>query len=75
MQSHDQIGPQRYRESFGRYYDDFTVGDVSVPEEAAWISFGHTINTVFVTFWCERKQPLSSWLPQPRRRPALLVSR
>jgi itaconyl-CoA hydratase len=28
MQSHDQIGPQRYRESFGRYYDDFTVGDV-----------------------------------------------
>jgi acyl dehydratase len=28
MQSHDKIGPQRYRESFGRYYDDFTVGDV-----------------------------------------------
>jgi itaconyl-CoA hydratase len=28
MQSHDQIGPQRYRESFGRYYDDFVVGDV-----------------------------------------------
>ena len=28
MQSHDQIGPQRYRESFGRYYDDFNVGDV-----------------------------------------------
>ena len=28
MQGHDQIGPQRYRESFGRYYDDFTVGDV-----------------------------------------------
>src|ERR1700748_3187595 len=28
MQSHDRIGPQRYRESFGRYYDDFTVGDV-----------------------------------------------
>jgi acyl dehydratase len=23
-----QIGPQRYRESFGRYYEDFTVGDV-----------------------------------------------
>lgn len=28
MQSHDRIGPQRYRESFGRYYDDFVVGDV-----------------------------------------------
>jgi len=23
-----QIGPQRYRESFGRFYEDFTVGDV-----------------------------------------------
>ena len=22
-----EIGPQRYRESFGRYYEDFTVGD------------------------------------------------
>ena len=28
MQSHEQIGPQRYRESFGRYYDDFVIGDV-----------------------------------------------
>jgi acyl dehydratase len=28
MQSHEKIGPQRYRESFGRYYDDFAVGDV-----------------------------------------------
>src|SRR5580704_19143835 len=28
MQGHDRIGPQRYRESFGRYYDDFVVGDV-----------------------------------------------
>ncbi len=28
MQGHDQIGSQRYRESFGRYYDDFNVGDV-----------------------------------------------
>src|SRR6201997_2418578 len=28
MQGHDQIGPQRYRESFGRYYDDFVVGDI-----------------------------------------------
>jgi acyl dehydratase len=23
-----QVGPQRYRETFGRYYDDFVVGDV-----------------------------------------------
>ena len=23
-----QIGPQRYRETFGRYYEDFVVGDV-----------------------------------------------
>ena len=23
-----QVGERRYRESFGRYYDDFTVGDV-----------------------------------------------
>jgi itaconyl-CoA hydratase len=23
-----QVGPGRYRESFGRYYDDFVVGDV-----------------------------------------------
>ncbi|HZZ36353.1 MAG TPA: MaoC family dehydratase [Caulobacteraceae bacterium] len=23
-----EVGPQRYRETFGRYYDDFTVGDV-----------------------------------------------
>ena len=22
------IGPNRYRESFGRYYEDFNVGDV-----------------------------------------------
>ncbi len=28
MQSFEQIAPQRYRESFGRYYDDFVVGDV-----------------------------------------------
>jgi acyl dehydratase len=27
-QTHTQIGPQRYREGFGRYYEDFVVGDV-----------------------------------------------
>lgn len=28
MQTHERIAPQRYRETFGRYYEDFTVGDV-----------------------------------------------
>ena len=28
MQELKQIGPQRYRETFGRYFEDFTVGDV-----------------------------------------------
>jgi acyl dehydratase len=28
MQSHEQVGQQRYRESFGRYYEDFVIGDV-----------------------------------------------
>jgi acyl dehydratase len=28
MQEHRQIGPQRYRETFGRYFEDFAVGDV-----------------------------------------------
>jgi itaconyl-CoA hydratase len=28
MQSFEQVGPQRYRESFGRYYEDFVQGDV-----------------------------------------------
>ena len=23
-----EVGPQRFRESFGRYYEDFTPGDV-----------------------------------------------
>jgi hypothetical protein len=26
MQSHEQVGPQRYRESFGRYYEEFAGG-------------------------------------------------
>lgn len=28
VQSAKPVGPQRYRESFGRYFEDFTVGDV-----------------------------------------------
>lgn len=27
-QTHQAVGPQRYRESFGRYYEDFQPGDV-----------------------------------------------
>ena len=27
-QTFQQVGPQRYRESFGRYFEDFHVGDV-----------------------------------------------
>lgn len=26
--THQEIGPQRYRESFGRFYEDFVVGDL-----------------------------------------------
>jgi itaconyl-CoA hydratase len=25
---HAEVGPRRYRERFGRYYEDFTVGDI-----------------------------------------------
>ncbi len=28
VQTAKQIGPQRYRETYGRYFEDFTVGDV-----------------------------------------------
>jgi itaconyl-CoA hydratase len=28
MQGHEQVGSQRYRESFGRYYEDFVAGDI-----------------------------------------------
>jgi itaconyl-CoA hydratase len=28
VQNWKEVGPQRYRETFGRYYEDFTVGDV-----------------------------------------------
>jgi acyl dehydratase len=28
VQNWKQVGPQRYRESFGRYFEEFTVGDV-----------------------------------------------
>lgn len=28
VQNWKEVGPQRYRETFGRYFEDFTVGDV-----------------------------------------------
>jgi acyl dehydratase len=28
VQTHVPVGPNRYRESFGRYFEDFTVGDI-----------------------------------------------
>jgi itaconyl-CoA hydratase len=28
VQNFKQVGPQRYRETFGRYFEDFVVGDV-----------------------------------------------
>lgn len=28
VQQFKEVGPQRYRETFGRYFEDFTVGDV-----------------------------------------------
>jgi acyl dehydratase len=28
VQGWKEVGPQRYRESFGRYFEDFIVGDV-----------------------------------------------
>ncbi|MFM8846054.1 MAG: MaoC family dehydratase [Gammaproteobacteria bacterium] len=40
-----QIGPQRYRESFGRYYEDFVVGDTYEHRPGRTIS--ETDNTWF----------------------------
>jgi itaconyl-CoA hydratase len=41
----EQVGPQRFRESFGRYYEDFTVGDVYEHRPGRTIS--ETDNTWF----------------------------
>ena len=40
-----KIGPQRYRETFGRYYEDFEVGDVYEHRPGRTIS--ETDNTWF----------------------------
>jgi len=28
VQTHKEVAPRRYRESFGRYFEDFTIGDI-----------------------------------------------
>ena len=43
--SHEQIGEQRYRESFGRYLEDFQVGDIYEHRPGRTIS--ETDNTWF----------------------------
>jgi acyl dehydratase len=45
VQSAKPVGPQRYRESFGRYLEDFTVGDVYEHRPGRTIS--ETDNTWF----------------------------
>jgi itaconyl-CoA hydratase len=55
MHSHEQIGPQRYRESFGRYYEDFVVGDVYEHRPGRTIT--ETDNTWF-TLLTMNKHPL-----------------
>ena len=50
-----QIGPQRYRESFGRYYEDFTVGDVYEHRPGRTVT--ETENTWF-TLLTMNKHPL-----------------
>jgi acyl dehydratase len=44
-QTHPSIGPQRYRETFGRYFEDFVVGDVYEHRPGRTIS--ETDNTWF----------------------------
>ena len=43
--SSKEIGPQRYRESFGRYYEDFNAGDVY--EHRPGRTIGESDNTWF----------------------------
>ncbi len=43
--THREVGPQRYRESFGRYFEDFIVGDVYEHRPGRTIS--ETDNTWF----------------------------
>lgn len=43
--SHKEVGPNRYRESFGRYFEDFEVGDIYEHRPGRTIS--ETDNTWF----------------------------
>ena len=45
VQNVKQVGPQRYRETFGRYYEDFIIGDVYEHRPGRTIS--ETDNTWF----------------------------
>jgi itaconyl-CoA hydratase len=54
-QTFEQIGPQRYRESFGRYFDDFTVGDFYEHRPGRTIS---EADNVWFTLLTMNKHPL-----------------
>ena len=54
-----QIGPNRYRESYGRYYEDFVIGDVYEHRPGRTISDKRTAD----------KPPLSSHIWEPEHRP------
>ena len=45
VQTAKEVGPNRYRESFGRYYEDFQIGDVYEHRPGRTIS--ETDNTWF----------------------------
>jgi len=54
-QTFEQIGPQRYRESFGRYFEDFAVGDVYEHRPGRTIS---EADNVWFTLLTMNKHPL-----------------
>ena len=54
-QTFEQIGPSRYRESFGRYFEDFTVGDVYEHRPGRTIS---EADNVWFTLLTMNKHPL-----------------
>ena len=54
-QTFEQIGPQRYRESFGRHFEDFTVGDVYEHRPGRTIS---EADNVWFTLLTMNKHPL-----------------
>src|SRR5882672_4997507 len=54
-QTFEQIGPNRYRESFGRYFEDFAVGDVYEHRPGRTIS---EADNVWFTLLTMNKHPL-----------------